>query len=54
MNFTIHVDHELRVVRYTHVGEIGVEEIGMAWDELLKLDEFTQQHYNLLTMRIKS
>ncbi|SMO67129.1 SpoIIAA-like [Saccharicrinis carchari] len=49
MKFSISVDHDLRIVRYTHSGLITKEDIGEAWAELLTMKEFTQLNYNLLS-----
>lgn len=49
MSFTITVDNDLKLVKYNHSGVLSKEDIGMAWQELLKLKEFTELKYNLLT-----
>lgn len=50
MNFTLTIDHELKIIRYKHVGEINHhEEIGEVWQQLLSMEEFTKQGYNLLS-----
>jgi hypothetical protein len=50
MNYSIGINHELKIICYTHPGVItDVSEIGLAWEELLKLDEFTKMNYNLLS-----
>lgn len=49
MKYTIHIEHELRLVRYTHAGIIKADEIGEAWKELLTMKEFTLLKYNLLS-----
>lgn len=49
MSYTINVDHDLKIIRYTHGGDIQMDEIGKAWDEFLQLKEFTKQGYNLLS-----
>ena len=54
MNFTIKTDHKNKLIRYCHTGLIKREEIGKAWDELLKLKEFTEKKYNLLSDYRKS
>jgi hypothetical protein len=48
-NFTIRTDHELKIVRYTHSGDITKTDIGEAWDEFMRMEEFTHQKYNLLS-----
>lgn len=49
MSFTIKVDNDLKLVKYNHSRVLSKEDIGMAWQELLKLKEFTELKYNLLT-----
>lgn len=49
MKYSINIDHELRLIRYTHSGLIYVEDIGEAWKEFLSLQEFTDLKYNLLS-----
>lgn len=49
MSFSIKVDSTYKLIRYNHSGVISKEDIGVAWQELLKLKEFTQLKYNLLT-----
>lgn len=49
MKYTIHIDHELKLIRYTHSGFINAEHIDAAWEELLALKEFTQLNYGLLS-----
>jgi len=50
MNYTIKIDHKLKIIRYSHSGLIErKEEIGKAWEELLSLKEFTELNYNLLS-----
>jgi hypothetical protein len=49
MNYSIRVDNELKIIRYTHNGNISTGDIGKAWQELLGLDEFTRMKYNLLS-----
>lgn len=49
MSFSIEVDHDLRLIRYCDSGQIGLDDIGGAWQEFLKLPEFTQKKYNLLS-----
>ncbi len=47
--YTIEIDHQLKIIRYTDSGNILEEEIGAAWDDFLGIPEFTNQKYNLLT-----
>lgn len=50
MNFTLTIDHELKIIRYKHVGVITQhEEIGEVWQQLLAMEEFTKLGYNLLS-----
>lgn len=49
MKYTIHIEHELRLVRYKHTGIINADEIGQAWKELLTMKEFALLKYNLLS-----
>lgn len=49
MNYNITPDHELKIIRYTHSGNIKKEDIGQAWDILLHMEEFTRKGYNLLS-----
>ena len=49
MKYSIQIDHELKLIRYTHSGSICAEDIGEAWKEFLSLKEFTDLKYNLLS-----
>jgi hypothetical protein len=49
MNYKIDIDRENKLIRYKHWGEIPVHEIGKAWEEFLRMEEFTQQKFNLLS-----
>lgn len=49
MKYSIRLEHELRIIRYTHSGIINAEDIGEAWKEFLAMEEFTQLKYNLLS-----
>jgi hypothetical protein len=49
MNYNIQIDHKHKIVRYSHKGEITQPDIGLAWQDLLKLEEFTMKKYNLLS-----
>lgn len=48
-DFTITVDHFLKIIRYKHTGVVKKDSLFAAWRELLKLKEFTELKYNLLT-----
>lgn len=47
MKYSIHIDHELKIIRYNHPGLITADDIGEAWKEFLTFQEFTQLKYNL-------
>jgi hypothetical protein len=49
MSYVIEIDKKLKTINYTHSGSISTEDIGLAWQELLELKEFTELKYNLLT-----
>ena len=49
MNYSITINHELNLIRYTHHGEISLKEIEIAWVDLLGLIEFSELKYDLLT-----
>jgi hypothetical protein len=49
MNYRILIDHQSRLIQYSHVGIINLEDIGSAWAEFKELKEFTALKYNLLT-----
>lgn len=49
MNYTISVDDNMKIIRYKHTGIIKAEEVESAWYEFLKLREFTELRYNLLS-----
>lgn len=48
-NYTINIDHKLRIIKYTHSGPIKAEDIGEVWEQLLTMEEFTQSGYNLFS-----
>ena len=47
--YKIDIDKKLKIIRYTHSGDILDEEIASAWANFLKMPEFTHQKYNLLS-----
>lgn len=49
MNYSIQVDAENKIIRYKHSGIIIATDIESAWNDFLKLPEFTEQGYNLLS-----
>jgi len=48
-NYTIDIDHDQKIVRYKHNGNLVPDDIGEVWDKLLKMEEFTEAKYNLLS-----
>jgi len=48
-NYTINIDHKLRIIKYTHSGSIKAEDIGGVWEQFLTMKEFTQLKYNLFS-----
>lgn len=49
MEYTLKIDHENKLIHYKHNGNITKADIGMAWEELLQMEEFTQKNYDMLT-----
>jgi hypothetical protein len=49
MGFTVDINYHDNLILYKHKGFLKIEEIGEAWQELLKLKEFTELKYNLLS-----
>lgn len=49
MGYQIEVDHDRKFIRYTHPGTLNFADIGLAWQELLTIKEFTHSHYNLFS-----
>lgn len=49
MGYSFDIDHERKIVLYTHSGYLETSSIGMAWNELLHIEEFAQGCYNLLS-----
>lgn len=49
MSYTIRLDHDLKIIRYKHIGTISSEDISYAWEEFLNMKEFTEQQYNLFS-----
>lgn len=50
MNYTIEVDHTLKIIKYKHSGVIQAEHIGYVWEsEFLKMKEFVELKYNLFS-----
>lgn len=49
VQYSIAIDHDLRIIRYKHSGDIHAEEIEDAWKEFLKIEEFAQNDFNLLS-----
>lgn len=49
MRYTLTIDDEIKVIRYKHSGNIGLNDIGEAWEELFSLKQFSELNYNLLS-----
>ncbi len=49
MPFTITPNHESRLIIYHHSGKIPEEELDAAWSQLMTMEEFTTQKYDLLS-----
>ena len=49
MSYKINIDTENKIIRYQHSGNIDKENIGKAWSEFLRMKEFTELQYNLLS-----
>lgn len=49
MPLSIKLDHDLKIVKYTHRGVIELDDIGMAWQQFLAMREFTEMKYNLFS-----
>ncbi|MCU4164975.1 hypothetical protein [Carboxylicivirga caseinilyticus] len=49
MRFSISIDHKHKIIRYKHSGIIQSEDIEEAWAKFLKMPEFTQMNYDLLS-----
>lgn len=47
--YTLELDHELKLIRYKHIGLIEEKDINVVWVKLLEMKEFTDQKYNLLS-----
>lgn len=49
LSYTISINNELKIIKYTHSGTIKAEEIGAVWDQFLSMKEFTEMKYNLFS-----
>lgn len=49
MNYAIDINHELKIIRYTHSGIIKDIDIEDAWTKFLSMEEFTTLKYDLLS-----
>jgi len=49
MKYSIQIDTENEIIRYKHSGIILATDIEEAWNDFLKLPEFTEKGYNLLS-----
>ncbi len=47
--YSISIDHNLKLIRYRHSGVIYAEDIEKAWFEFLAVEEFTVSKYNLFS-----
>lgn len=47
MKYSITVDKKSKIIYYRHTGIIKKEDLGMAWEEFLKMKEFAELGYNL-------
>jgi hypothetical protein len=47
--YKIEVDEKREIIIHKHTGLIELEEIGEFWKELLKMEEFVELGYNLLS-----
>jgi AAA+ ATPase superfamily predicted ATPase len=54
MEYTIDIDHDLKLIIYRHSGLLTTENIGEVWAQFLTMPEFTQMKYNLLSDYRKS
>ena len=54
MEYSIDIDHELKLIIYRHSGLLSTENIGEVWTQFLTMPEFTQMKYNLLSDYRKS
>lgn len=46
--FSISIDHHLKIVKYKHTGIITKRDLDDAWGKLVQLNEFAHLKYNLL------
>ncbi len=49
MKYSISIDHESKIIRYKQSGSIKMEDMRGAWNEFIKMQEFTKLKYNLLS-----
>ncbi|MCL3781936.1 hypothetical protein EMN47_16240 [Prolixibacteraceae bacterium JC049] len=49
MSYTLELNHHKKFIAYKHCGNITRDDIGEAWEEMLKMPEFTQEKYNLFS-----
>ncbi|NVO18422.1 MAG: hypothetical protein HXX13_01915 [Bacteroidetes bacterium] len=47
--YEIFIDEKQKIIQYKHWGILKIEDIGEAWQQLLKTEEFTKMGYNLLS-----
>jgi hypothetical protein len=48
-SYFININHANKLIHFQHSGKIKPKDIGRAWEEFLKLEEFTVNKYNLLS-----
>ena len=49
MNYSLELNHQEKIIYYTHKGVINKNHIGEVWEKLLQMPEFTQKQYNMLS-----
>lgn len=49
MSYEINIDHDNKLIRYKHTGNIKAENIEEAWQQFLTMKEFTEENYNLMS-----
>jgi len=49
MGYSISIDNLNKIIIYKHNGYVNLAEIGRAWNDILKIHEFIDEDYNLLS-----
>jgi hypothetical protein len=49
LNYSIKVNHQLKFIEHKHIGVIERKDLADVWAVLLKMNEFTNEGYNLLS-----